>query len=46
MLEYAKNVVIDKLYVDFIVDIFDKAWIINIKYCKVNVTSKIINRPL
>lgn len=33
MLEYVEKVAIDKLYVDFIVDVFDKPWVINIKYC-------------
>jgi hypothetical protein len=33
MLEYCEKVVIDKLYIDFIVDVFDKPWVVNIKYC-------------
>jgi hypothetical protein len=36
MLEYVEKVVIDKLYIDFIVDVFEKPWVINIKYCEIN----------
>ncbi len=43
MLEYTEKTVINKLYIDFIVDVFDKPWVINIKYCEVNPHSLIQN---
>ncbi len=37
--------IIDKLYVDFVVDLFEKPWIINIKLCEVNPYSTLHIKP-